>query len=394
MGKFLTDVAGVFASGGSCGIKKSGLDFAYIYAPQAVGSAGVFTKNAFAAACVTHNKQILKQSVIKAVVINSGNANAVTGEQGLRSAAQTAAHAAELLGIQANQVAVASTGIIGVQLPLEKVLSGISTIMNPPEKLEGEITAKAIMTTDTCAKTCFYEAACGEHSLQIAGIAKGAGMIAPNMATMLGFIVTNASFSSSALQGILGEAVEDSFNMMSVDTDTSTNDMVIVISSGADPITERTPGALDSFAALLRKACTDLACQIVRDGEGAEKVIQVEVRGACSKADARKIAKSVIDSPLVKTAVHGADPNWGRVLMAVGKVEGVQVVPEKTDLAFEGVSLLQAGTPQEFDRAALIAKLKQPTVTVVINLNLGQHSATAWGCDLTKGYIDINTAYN
>jgi glutamate N-acetyltransferase / amino-acid N-acetyltransferase len=390
MNKTITDVAGVYASSIASGIKAEGLDLVYIFVPEAVAAAGVFTKNAFCAPCIIHTRSVINEGKCKAVIINSGNANAVTGESGVRNVAKTATIAAELLGLQPDQVAISSTGIIGKQLPMDIVEAGLHTLLAEPRHRDGGQAATGIMTTDTCSKTCFYE----DGDLQVAGIAKGSGMIAPNMATMLGFIVTNVSVSQDFLQAALLEAVDKTFNMISVDTDTSTSDMVLCFASGAVPLDETNVDQVDSFKRLLRNCCQDLAIQIVRDGEGASRLIAVQVHNAQTESEAKRIALSVVNSPLVKTAIHGADPNWGRILMAVGKVEGTLVQPELVDVRFQDTQVLIAGAPAEFDRKSLAEQMRVDTVSITVDLHLGEASATAWGCDLTKGYIDINTCYN
>lgn len=383
-----TDLAGVYGGAVSAGIKAGKLDLAYLYLPNCTAAAGVFTQNHFSAACVDYTRNVIASGEAKALIVNSGNANAVTGEEGQQNTERTAEIAAKHLGISPSSVAIASTGIIGVQMPMDKVEGGLSELLSTTEQKEGSAVAEAILTTDTVPKEYFGSATDGGVEFSVAGIAKGAGMIAPNMATMLSFLVTDADLSSEVLQSSLQNAVSRSFNMMSVDTDTSTNDMVLIFSTGEKKTTQ------EKFEELLTEACIDLAKQIATDGEGAETLIEVTVSGAATEGEAQQIAKAIVDSPLVKTAIHGADPNWGRVIMAIGKVPGVNVVPEKTSLSFQGVEVLSNGTPIQFDRDNLVDLLKSERVEISVELRVGEATATSWGCDLTKGYIDINTEYN
>jgi glutamate N-acetyltransferase/amino-acid N-acetyltransferase len=389
----ITDIPGVFAGGMHCGIKPSKKDLAFIFVPKACASAGVFTLNKFAAACVHHSKKCLKKSVIKAIVTNSGNANAVTGEQGFADVKTTAALSAKLLGLSPSEVAVASTGIIGVKLPMEKLTSGLKTLLANPKVRNGQTAAEAIMTTDAFPKTVFLERKIGGQMIVVAGISKGGGMIGPNMATTLSYLVTNVAIDSKTLQPLLSQAADDSFNMISVDTDTSTNDMVLMMATGEKKIIMSNENK-KALQELIFDASLVLAKLIVRDGEGATRVIEAVVEGAAKRADARAMAKNIINSPLVKTAIHGADPNWGRVVAALGKDPGLKMNPEKADVFFGSHMIVKNGQPVAFDRARVVAELKKEEVQVRIDLKLGKASAKAWGCDLTKKYIDINTAYN
>jgi len=395
MSESFTNLKGVYGGATEAGIKAAGgLDLSYIYIPEAAGSAAVFTKNHFCAAPVTYSKACFASGVVKAVVINAGNANACTGELGMKNTVATAQHAAELLGLSQNEVAIASTGIIGVQLPMPKVEAGLATLLKNKNKQDGTAVAKAILTTDLKAKTSFITRTIDGQEITVSGITKGSGMIAPNMATMLAFVVTDASIDSVTLQSLLSDSVSNSFNMITVDSDTSTNDVVMLFSTGEKKINLQSAAVREEFLTLLREACTDLAKQIVIDGEGAEKLITVSVSTAASEADARKVALSIANSPLVKTAIHGADPNWGRILMAAGKVPDVQLDQTKAALFVCGVEIVKNGMPLAFDRKSLSQQLSAQSVTIDLQLNVGSSSATAWGCDLTKGYIDINTAYS
>ena len=393
--KTITTLKGVYASGMAAGIKSNGKkDLAFVYVPNAFGSAGVFTVSAFAAPPLTVCKKALSKGVVKAVIINSGNANAGTGRAGLRDAERTAAIAAKLLGIKPSQVAVSSTGIIGKPLPMKQLTDGLTDLLAKPLVTHGELAAQAIMTTDLTRKEVFVTGTVGGEKITIAGFAKGSGMIAPNMATMLGFLATDATVDSKTLQALLRVAVDASFNMTSVDTDTSTNDMVMMFSTGEKGRRITSSKHKAEFLGLLTRACQDLSKQIAADGEGATKLIEVRVEGARNLREARCIAKNVINSPLVKTAIHGADPNWGRVLAAAGKDPSAKVDPNRVDLTFAGASVMRRGKIVPHNRATIRKRMQVRTVPITIRLNLGKASATAWGCDLTHGYVDINVSYN
>ena len=387
----ITDIKGVYASGCACGIKAAGPDLAFIYVPRASACAGVFTRNRFCAPCVEHTRRAITQGCVKVIVANSGNANAATGKQGMQNVKATAAWTAEILGVEPEQVAVASTGIIGKQLPIEKLQKGLTTLLSKPDARDGARTLQAIMTTDTRPKSVYVQEKIGGEIITVAGIAKGSGMIAPNMGTMLAFLATDAEISSVQLQTALQRAVDDSFNMTSVDTDTSTNDMALFLSTGEKFL----DGGIPEFTALLTRACQDLAKMIAADGEGATRLIEVRILEAAASDEARRIAKNIADSPLVKTAIHGADPNWGRILAAAGKDPACRLNPENLTLSIQGETVFSQGSPStECPREKLISLLKQPEIRITMTLREGPFSATAWGCDLTKGYIEINTCYN
>jgi glutamate N-acetyltransferase / amino-acid N-acetyltransferase len=391
--KTITDIAGVYAGAIAAGIKPNRLDLAVIHVPKAVGSAAVFTTNKAEAACVTYSRKLCKRNILKAVVVNAGNANAATGDEGLQNAKKMGKLTAESLGLRPGEVGVASTGVIGVQLPIAKVEAGIQSLLSKPLGQDGMSAAKAIMTTDLTDKHVFVEAKIGKKVIEIAGIAKGSGMIAPNMGTMLGFLVTNADIQTDLLQTMLLEATQKSFNMVTVDGDTSTNDAVFLFATGERKINLNSDDRA-LFQSLLTEACTVLAKQIAKDGEGATKLIEIQVNGAASHRDAAVIAKTVGESPLVKTAVHGEDPNWGRVLAAVGRAPEIKCNQAKIDIQFAGTTVFSGGAPTIFDRDAVHQAMAADTIVIVIDMNLGKGSATAWGCDLTRGYVDINVAYS
>ena len=388
----ITDIEGVYAGGLHCGIKEQGRpDLAFIYVPDAVGSAGVFTKNLFAASCVRWNQAQLSRATLKACVMNSGSANAGTGPEGAVHTRRMAEAAAHALGLDVCEIGVTSTGCIGKPLPIDRIEAGLAQLLRAPRVSEGGAAAAAIMTTDTRPKQVLREAVVDGKTVRVAGIAKGSGMIAPNMATMLAFMVVNVGFDSAELQQCLSASVDDTFNMVSVDGDQSTNDTVLAFATGEIERNERTASVACD---LLNEACRDLAKQIAADGEGATRLLEVQVCGAAAREDARRIAHSIIDSPLVKTAMHGADPNWGRIVAAAGKVLDSRLDPDRLTLTLQGRVVFTAGQGVAFDRAELAQSLKRPEIVVVLDLNLGSFAATAWGCDMSARYVEINTEYS
>ncbi|RAP36470.1 hypothetical protein DID80_05420, partial [Candidatus Marinamargulisbacteria bacterium SCGC AAA071-K20] len=295
----ITDLEGVYAGSIHAGIKQSRYDLSYIYVPDAVASAGVFTQNKFCSSSVKYTRKCLKNNILKAMIINSGNANTGTGKEGDENNKKMARLTAKALGLTKSEVGVSSTGIIGVQLPFDRVEKGINSLLKSPLKKEGQNAAEGIMTTDTFSKTVFKQAKVGKKTITIAGIAKGSGMIKPNMATMLSYVVTNAHINSKLLQECLKEAVNISFNSITVDTDTSTSDMVIAFATGEKKFAESNNTEISEFKALLKEVCIDLAKLIVVDGEGASKLIEVTVEGAKSYTEAKEVAMTVAESPLV-----------------------------------------------------------------------------------------------
>jgi glutamate N-acetyltransferase/amino-acid N-acetyltransferase len=277
---------------------------------------------------------------------------------------------------------------------MDKIEAGLAKLLANPQARNGDATAKAIMTTDLTQKEVYVSATINGQRVTVAGCAKGSGMIAPNMATMLGFLVTDAKVDSKTLQTALTSAVNNSFNMTSVDTDTSTNDTVLVFSTGEKGRKVSSVSDKKAFTNLLTLACQSLAKQIAADGEGATKLIEVEVLGARTESEARKVAMNVINSPLVKTAIHGADPNWGRVLAAAGKDPSLKVDPSRVDLTFAGAPVMRRGKIVAHDRDKIRKLMSVRDVPIQLNLNVGKGTARAWGCDLTHGYVDINVSYN
>lgn len=390
----LKGVKGFKFASRAAGIKRSGKpDLTLIYSEVPARCAGVFTTNKVVAAPLVVSQPRVRSGLCQAVLVNSGNANACTGEQGLQDALRCSALTAQALGIAEELVAVSSTGVIGQVLPLEKFerhIPGLATELVPNGALQS---AEAIMTTDAFVKISGSRVA--DPGYTLLGIAKGAGMIHPNMATMLGFVLTDAAVEPALLEEALRSGVDQSFNSITVDRDTSTNDMVLLLANGQAGNAEITRGseAAKVFTAQLQAVLLDLAKMIVRDGEGATKLVQIHVQGARDAADARKAAYSVATSNLVKTAFFGEDANWGRIIAAVG-YSGADVDPNKVEIRFGEVPVVQAGisTGKELEEQAT-AVLKTPEFTVTIDLHLGGGEADYYTSDLTYDYVRINGSY-
>ena len=387
---------GFKAAGVKAGIKKSGnLDVAVIYTEKEAAVAGTFTQNAVAAAPVWVSKEVVATGTAHAVVANAGCANACTGETGLKNAHKMAAVAAEALGCKANDVIVASTGVIGVNLPMEKMEPGIRQAVSELS-VDGSVNAgNAIITTDTYSKSGAIEVGLGGKKVRFGVIAKCSGMIQPNMATMLCYITTDAAIDAKLLQQALSEIVEVSFNMISVDGDMSTNDMVVVLANGAAgnaKITEKNAD-YEVFYNTLKDMCQGLSRKIASDGEGATKFLSVNVKGTKSFADAKTIAMSVAKSPLVKTAFFGEDPNWGRVICAVGYA-GIPMEPEKTVVKFGGIPVYANGLGVDFDEEKLRGIMAKHDIVIDIDMGLGDAEATVWTCDFSYEYVKINGEYH
>jgi len=385
----------VFLSTGvACGIKKSKKkDLALIYTPHLASAAAVFTTNKVKAAPVLVSQKNIKTGKAYAIVINSGNANACTGKQGIKDAWEMVNLTAAALRILPSQVLVASTGIIGVPLPMKNVTSGIWSASRMIKKESICDAAEAILTTDTKKKETAVELVFGrDKKVRIGGMAKGSGMICPGMATMIAVLTTDAAIDPKLLQKALKEAVDDTFNMLTVDNDMSTNDCVFVLANGQSE--KITPGKrYHEFVGGLKAVCSHLAKEIARDGEGATKVIEVSVLGAKTKEDARRAAKAIAGSNLFKCAVYGADPNFGRILCAAG-YSGAEFSHEKMEVFIGGIRLVKNGMPIDFDAKKAVELLQQAEVPVTVNLNTGKSNATAFGCDMTEEYIKINAHYH
>ena len=401
----ITNVKGIKAAGISAQLKKSGKkDLALIYSEKKAVLAAVFTKNLVKAAPIILNMENIKNGNTQAIIVNSGNANSCTGETGLENAKKMTEFAANKLGLKKEEILVQSTGIIGVQLDMEKIETGISKICKEISKDGGNDAAAAIMTTDTFTKQICAEIEIDGKTVTVAGMAKGSGMIHPNMATMLAFTVTDVNIEKSLLQKIFSEITDSTFNMISVDGDTSTNDMACVIANGASEnkkIVDENSEGYNKFKEALHFVNQELAKLIAKDGEGATKLIEVTVTGAKSKKDAQKVAKSVITSSLFKAAVFGEDPNWGRILCAVGYSEA-ELIVDKINIFLgndinalqKGVQVAKNGMGIEFDNEKAVKILKNEKVEILIELNDGEFSSTAWGCDLSYDYVKINAEYH
>jgi glutamate N-acetyltransferase/amino-acid N-acetyltransferase len=387
---------GFRAAGVKTGLKASGaLDLALIAADGPCAAAGTFTTNRICAAPVKWCRERLPADDIRAVVINSGNANAATGAQGLANARRIAAVAANLIGCRSDQVLLASTGVIGVQLPMEPIEKGVEQAFGALVADAGgfQSAASAIMTTDTRPKLFSESKSVSGRELRLLGLAKGAAMIGPRMATMLAVLVTDAPVWANDLRDILGDAVERSFNCLSVEGHASTNDTVLLLSStaAAEPILRGED--LAAFATMVKNACESLAQAIADDGEGATHFVTIDVEGCECFSDARTIARAVADSPLVKTAIHGADPNWGRIVSAAGNA-GVPFDEDGLSLWINGVAVYQDGAPSPFDEASLAADLKaKRNVHLKLALRDGLERARFWTCDLTAEYVRLNADY-
>ncbi|MCY7027577.1 bifunctional glutamate N-acetyltransferase/amino-acid acetyltransferase ArgJ [Streptococcus sanguinis] len=383
---------GFSADGLHAGFKKKKLDFGWIVSEVPASVAGVYTTNKVIAAPLLVTKaSVQKSQKLQAIVVNSGVANSCTGQQGLDAAYEMQRLTAQKLKIEPDLVGLASTGVIGEQLPMDALKNGLSQILVSGK---AEDFAEAILTTDTCTKTCVVTEEFGSDLVTMAGVAKGSGMIHPNMATMLAFITCDANISSVTLHKALSQHVETTFNQITVDGDTSTNDMVIVMANGCRQNEEILPDTeeFEKFSKMLRYLMADLAKKIAKDGEGATKLIEVNVRHAKDEQSGRMIAKSVVGSSLVKTAIFGQDPNWGRILAAIGYA-GADVSVDNIDIWIEGIPVMQASSPVAFDPEETSDAMAGELLTLTIDLHDGAAEAQAWGCDLSYDYVKINALY-
>jgi glutamate N-acetyltransferase/amino-acid N-acetyltransferase len=391
----VTTAAGFMAGAAMAAIKKADKrDVAVIYSSVPATAAGVFTLNKVKAAPVLLSMDRLARGKAQALVVNSGNANACNGEQGMRDALAMTAEAAHALHIPAEMVLVASTGVIGKKMPMDKVLPGVREAAGLVSSEGGSLAAQAIMTTDTYQKEAAVRLELGGKTVTVGGMAKGSGMIHPNMATLLGFITTDAAISDVCLKQALGYAVDRSFNMITVDGDTSTNDMVVIMANGMagnDMIKDASEDFM-AFREALARVCDELAVAIARDGEGATKLIEVEVRNAGTEGDARLAARAVAGSSLVKAAMFGRDANWGRIICAAG-YSGAVFDPEIVDIFLGDVQVAKDGGSLEFSEELALEALKGSTVKIIIDFKSGPFTATAWGCDLSYDYVKINADY-
>ena len=395
-GGTITTAKGFKAGGTYVGIKtftEDKMDMGLLLSDTTCAAAGVFTKSALVSPSVTVNRETMASGgPIRGLVVNSGIANAGVGEQGYTDAKEMAAVAAAGLGVKAEEVFVFSTGVIGVELPMTLIKQGVEQIELSDDG--GNSLARAMMTTDTHTKEAAVTVNVGGKEINISGVAKGSGMIHPNMATMLCFVATDAAVEQNFLRSILPAIADSTLNMLDIDGDTSTNDSLVVLANGAAGNAAISAGSADAdtFRDALMELLIQLTRQLAQDGEGATTLIVAKVEGAKNIADARLAAKTITSSLLVKSAVYGADPNWGRLIMALGR-SGAEMVESKIDLYINGVCIMESGRPVPFARDAVVALMRGDEVTFGVNLNLSNGQATAWGCDLTEEYVVINSAY-
>ena len=398
----VTAAKGFEAAAAAAGIKyQDRTDMALIYSEKPCKVAGTFTTNVVKAAPVKWDRNVVDSGMkSQAVIVNPGIANACTGEEGMSYCKETAKEAAKVLGVDARSVLVGSTGVIGMQLPMDRVKEGIRKLaeVKKPDLESGTQAAQAIMTTDTKKKEVAVTVEIGDVTVTIGGMAKGSGMIHPNMCTMLAFITTDAKISKKALQAALSEDVEDTYNMISVDGDTSTNDTVLLLANGAAGNEKIRYGTweYEAFKNALHYVNETLAKEMAGDGEGATALFEAKIIGADTKEQAKKLAKSIVCSNLTKAAIAGHDANWGRILCAMG-YSGAQFDPEKVDLYFESeagkLKIIENGVALNYSEEKATEILSQPKVTAIADIKEGDVEAAAWGCDLTHGYIDINADY-
>ncbi len=382
----------------ACGLKKSGLDLALIASESPATAAGVFTTNLVQAAPVALSREHIRRAArhMRAIVVNSGNANCSTGPAGMKASRATADAVGKVLGCKPEEVIVCSTGVIGVPLRVERILKAVPDLAakrRAGASAYAQLT-RAIMTTDTRPKWAAAQCRIGSREVRVVGCTKGAGMIHPQMATMLAFLATDAAIAPPVLACVLHEAVHGTFNAITVDGDTSTNDTVAVLANGASGARTIRAGSADyrKFRAALESVCRALALAIVADGEGAKRVIEIEVRGAASDAAAGQIARTIANSPLVKTAFAGGDPNWGRILAAAGRA-GVPFRPERVDISLAGILMCRRGIESPFNERTAHRKLMASYVPVVMDLRAGRGRARMWTCDFTGDYVKINASY-
>ena len=396
--RHITLPAGFTASGVACGVKASGRrDLAIVAAERDAAAAVITTRNQVLGAPVLWCRRILPRGYgkVRGIVVSAGNANVCTGAAGLKDAQAMAAETARRLGTTPGKVLVASTGIIGRRLPMAKIRAGIAAAADGLTTRHDPDVVQAIMTTDTRPKSAVVQTTIAGRKVTIAGIAKGAGMIAPSMATMIGVITTDAAVTPAALHKALTAAAHVSFNAVTVDSDTSTSDTVACLASGLagnKPVTARSPG-YRKFATALAEVCGELARGIAADGEGATKLVEVTVRRARSAAEAETAAKAVANSPLVKCAIHGCDPNWGRIAAALGK-SAAKVDPDKLTIRVAGTCVFSRGAGRKFDARKVSRALAAKTVAIVCDLGLGRGAYTALTCDLSREYVTINADYH
>ncbi|KYG63812.1 amino acid acetyltransferase [Bdellovibrio bacteriovorus] len=384
---------GFLASGVNCGVRRYRPDIGLLISETPAVAAGVFTLNECKAAPVRYTQKLLPADNIRAILTNSGQANAATGDEGVEKNLMMVSAAAKALGCDVNQVLVASTGVIGVQLDTEKILPSMPELVARANDT-AESFATAILTTDLVPKSVTTVVELSGGPVRITGISKGSGMIHPNMATMLGYILTDVKLEKDHAKDLIKKVADQSFNMISVDGDSSTNDCCFLMANGASGVALKTDEDVKKFEAIVTDIGIFLAKSIAADGEGATKLIEVEIKGSDNLALVRKAARGITLSPLIKTAVHGEDPNWGRILARLGAegIPGAQL--DKMTLHLQGVLLFENGQPVKFVKEEVKVLLKQAQVKVEVDLKSGPFAATAWGCDLSRKYVDINTEYS
>lgn len=391
----VTTPKGFHAGGLHCGLKRKRNDLGWIYSEIPAVAAGVYTTNLFQAAPLLVTKEsIAVEQKLQAILVNSGNANACTGEIGMNNAYEMRNAFSNQIGIKDHYTAVVSTGVIGEQLPMDKIINGITSAKEILLEDTVENFQQAILTTDTCMKHLAIQFEIDGQLISIGGAAKGSGMIHPNMATMLGFITTDAVIDQESLLGALRNVTNQTFNMITVDGDTSTNDMVLVLANGMAENTSLSPAHPEwgKFLAGLELVSGELAKMIARDGEGATKLIEVQVHGAPDVSCAQAISKTIISSNLVKTAIYGADANWGRIVCAIGYSKQ-DIDPTKLSVSLGNIPVVINGLPKAFDEEEAKEYLLQENILIHVDLNQGSAAATAWGCDLTYDYVKINASY-
>jgi glutamate N-acetyltransferase/amino-acid N-acetyltransferase len=389
----VTRPRGFTAGAAFAGIRKKAPDVALIFSDRPASAACVFTRNRVQAAPILLCREHLERSggLARAVLVNSGNANACTGGAGLQVARDSASEAARLLGVAPEQVLVASTGVIGQPLPGERLIAALPDVVAALSRDGHDAAAKAIMTTDLVQKEAGREAVLEAGTVQLGGMAKGSGMIHPDMATTLAFVTTDAAVEAGMLQRVLRRATDRTFNRISVDGDTSTNDMIALLANGAAGVAVG-PRDEEAFGRALEDLLLELALSIARDGEGATHLVAVTVTGARSEADALRVSRTIATSPLVKTAIAGGDANWGRIVAAVGRA-GVDILPERLRVRLGDVEVLSPGYVSGHSEAEATEAVTRDTVVITVDLGMGDAQATTWTCDLTHGYIDINASY-
>jgi glutamate N-acetyltransferase/amino-acid N-acetyltransferase len=390
----ITAAQGFRASGVHCGIRKKKPDLALIVSDTEASAAAVFTRNLVQAAPIHVCREALAAGggLARAIVVNSGNANACTGPQGDDAARTTVERTAALLELPVEQVLVASTGVIGQQLPVERLVAGLPEAVEALAVEGATDAADAILTTDTRRKESVRVVETEGGSFTVGGMAKGSGMIHPDMATTLGFVTTDAAVGPAALQAMLTRAVDHSFNRVTVDGDTSTNDMVAVLANGASGVDANAGAAAEAFELALTEVLTELARAVAADGEGASRLITVLVTGAATEDDALQVSRTISGSPLVKTAVHGSDANWGRIVAAAGRA-GVALDPERLTVKLNGLCVLEPGYVSSYSEVEATELLSRDEVVLEIDLGAGSEQAATWTCDLSKDYIHINASY-